>query len=140
MPRGHRFSEPKAGEYPHLFEDAGIVDALGRRWRVASKSKRGADDPRREVARAILAGRLTRAEAARELGLSKEAVSRWVRRERSSSPSARSRFVSVSVRDEEPSAPSVVEVVLLSGVRLRVSTSSPDAAIVRLARALDASC
>jgi transposase-like protein len=107
---------------------------------VASKSIEKSGDPRRDVARAILDGRLTRAEAARELGVSKEAVSRWARQERARSSDARSRFVAVAVRDESPSEVEAVEVVLRSGVVLRLRTSAPEALVVRLVRALASSC
>lgn len=99
---------------------------------AASKSTSdGERDPRREVARAILEGRLTRAEAVRDLGISSEAVRRWVSRER------RARFVAVDVRDEPPSEVSIVEVLLAGGRVLRVPAAIEASALVRLVRALE---
>ena len=92
--------------------------------------ERGLADGRREVAEAILEGRLTRVDAARELGVGVEAIRRWVAKER------RSRFVAVDVRDDVGSAAAAVEVVLGDRV-LRVPASIETAALVRLVRALE---
>lgn len=107
-----------------------------------SKPRSSNEDPRREVARAILAGRLTRAEAARELGVSKEAVSRWTRKERAGDPAgkARSRFVAVSLRDEGSSSGDVVEVRFPSGVVVRLPASLSETYVARLLAAIASSC
>ncbi len=99
---------------------------------AASKSPGdGPSDPRREVADAILDGRLTRQEAARELGVSTEAVRRWVAREQ------RARFVAVDVRDDAASPVAAVEVVVVGGRVLRVPAGVESATLVRLVRALE---
>jgi len=100
---------------------------------AARRPRHEESDPRREVVDAIRSGRLTRTQAARELGISKEAVSRWVRAARDPHAS----FVAVSVRDDAPPPVAVVEIVLAGGRVLRVPVGIDAPALVRVVRALE---
>ncbi len=98
---------------------------------ASAKRAQGDGDPRREVAEAILEGRLTCAEAARELGTSREVVRRWVSQER------RARFVAIDLRDDAAVPVAVVEVVVAGNRVLRAPTTIEACALVRLVRALE---
>jgi DNA-binding transcriptional regulator LsrR (DeoR family) len=99
---------------------------------AARRSIGSGGDARRDVAVAVLEGRLTGAEAARELGTSREVVRRWVRRER------RAGFVAVDVVDDAAACPGlVVEVVMGASRVLRAPATIEPAALIRLVRALE---
>jgi transposase-like protein len=90
---------------------------------------------RRKLVEAVRAGRLSQAEAARELGVSSSTVRDWVRSEE-----AAARFVAVDVRDDAPQPAPAIEVVLAGGRVVRVPPGSDADEVARLVRALEASC
>jgi transposase-like protein len=98
---------------------------------ASARRARGDGDPRRDVAAAVLQGRLTLVQAARELGTSREVIRRWVSRER------RAGFVAVDVRADDAGAVAVVEVVVAGKRVLRAPTTIEASALVRLVRALE---
>lgn len=86
---------------------------------------------RRDVVAEIRAGRVSRAEVASALGVTREAVRRWVRREE-----AQSRFVAVEVC-AAPEGGATLEVVVAGGRVVRVPPSFDAAELVRVVRALE---
>jgi transposase-like protein len=109
-----------------------IADASG----MASSADSGWRAARREVVAAIRSGEISRADAARELGVSASTVRDWERAERTS---ADHRFVAVEIGDrrEAPRAVAALEVALVGGRVLRVASGFDAGEVVRLVRALE---
>lgn len=90
---------------------------------------------RRDLVEAVRAGRLSQAEAARELGVSSSTLRDWVRSEREAA-----RFVAVEVRDDAPRPAPAIEVVLAGGRVVRVPPGFDAEEAAGLVRALEAPC
>jgi hypothetical protein len=103
--------------------------------RMARARDSGWRRARRELVDAICAGRISDAEAARELGVSRSTVAGWVGSDRAS---GRPRFVAVDVaeRGESPPGGAAMEVVLDHRLVVRVPRGCDAGEVARLVRAL----